>query len=316
MFESIEQKTFRYNPNSNEELKTGKITSNSKIRMEKKSSQVKIAVVLNARNEEKNLGKTLEFLQNQELSPYRIIVVNDGSADKTSNIAKNYGIEVIDRPKREENFVGRKELAKTVNAGLEKLDDDIDCDYILLMSAEIHLPKNYLLEITNRMENDPNIVVAAGVIRDEYTAVPRGPGRVVRFSFWKKLGLRYPINYWYEGYLLWKAQSMNYDIASFDDLISETERKTGITYEPKRYYYYGLGMKALGYTLPYALARIFIFAKRKPKGAYHMFRGYISNYNDLYEPELRDFVRKTQLNNIFHFDLGYLKRFFTGLKQN
>ena len=282
--------------------------------MTKNPSKLKVAVVLNARNEEKHLGKTLEFLQTQELKPYRIIVVNDGSTDKTGEIAISYGVEVVERKKREENFVARKELAHTVNSGLEKLDNDTDCDYILLMSAEIHLPKNYLTEIVKRMEKNPKLVVTAGVIRNEYTAVPRGPGRVVRYSFWKKLGLRYPINYWYEGYLLWKAQSMGYEIASYNDIVSETDRKTGVAYEPKRYYYYGLGLKALGYTTPYALARILIFAKRKPQGAYYMFKGYFSDYNDLYEIELREFVRKTQLSNIFHFNLGYIKRFFKGLR--
>lgn len=284
--------------------------------MTKDLSAVKVAVILNARNEEKHLGKTLELLQDQELRPYRIIVVNDGSADKTGEIAKSYGVEVVERKKREENFVGRKELAETVNDGLKKLDDDTDCDYILLMSAEIHLPKNYLIEIVKRMEDNSKLVVAAGVVRNEYAVVPRGPGRVVKYEFWKKLGLRYPINYWYEGYLLWKAQSMGYEIASFEEIISDTDRKTGINYEPKRYFYYGLGMKALGYTTSYTIARILIFAKRKPKGAYYMFKGYISDYNDLYEPELREFVRKTQLGNIFRFNLTYVKRFFTGLKKS
>ena len=298
----------------NEKFKTDKETLISKIYMTKDLSAVKVAVILNARNEERHLGKTLKFLQDQELKPYRIIVVNDGSTDKTGEIAKSYGIEVVERKKREENFVARKELAETVNAGLAKLDNDTDCDYVLLMSAEIHLPKNYLTEIVKRMEDNSKLVVAAGVIRNEYTAVPRGPGRVVKYDFWKKLGLRYPVNYWYEGYLLWKAQSMGYEISSFDDIISDSDRKTGITYEPKRYYYYGLGLKALGYTTPYALVRILIFAKRKPKGAYYMFKGYISDYDELYEPELREFVRKTQLSNIFN--LKYIKRFFTGLKNS
>jgi len=314
IFEDFEQKRHWKKPKINEEFKTDKKTSISKIDMSIDLSALKVAVILNARNEEKQLGKTLEFLQAQELKPYRIIVVNDGSTDKTGEIAKSYEVEVVERKKRKENFVARKELAETVNAGLAKLDNDTDCNYVLLMSAEIHLPKNYLSEIITRMEKNPKLVVTAGVIRNEYTAVPRGPGRVVRYSFWKKLGLRFPINYWYEGYLLWKAQSMGYEISSFDDIISDSDRKTGITYEPKRYFYYGLGMKALGYTTSYALARILIFAKRKPKGAYYMFKGYISDYDELYEPELRDFVRKTQLSNIFN--LKYIKRFFTGLKNS
>jgi len=280
--------------------------------MTKILSEIKVSVILNARNEEKSLGKTLEILKSQHLPPYRIIVVNDGSTDKTSQIARSYGVEIVERKQRNENFVARKELAETVNAGLEKLDNDDDCDFILLMSAEIHLPENYLTEIVKRMENNPKLVIAAGVIREEFATVPRGPGRVVRYSFWKKLGLRYPINYWYEGYLLWKAQSMGYEIESFDDIISDTDRKTGVAYEPKRYYYYGLGLKALGYTTPYALARILLFARKKPKGAYYMLKGFFSDYNELYESELRDYVKKTQIHNILHLNPKYIKRIFKG----
>jgi len=47
------------------------------------SNNAKIAVIIIARNEENFIGKTIENLKNQELSPYRIIVVNDGSTDKT-----------------------------------------------------------------------------------------------------------------------------------------------------------------------------------------------------------------------------------------
>jgi len=110
--------------------------------MKDNQSTAKVAVVLNARNEEKHIEKTLKTLLNQELLPYRIIVVNDGSTDNTEKIVSKFKeIELINRPQREENYVARKELAYTVNAGLERLSDDDECEYILLMSAEILLPK-------------------------------------------------------------------------------------------------------------------------------------------------------------------------------
>ncbi len=275
----------------------------------------KVAVVLNARNEEKHLAKTLEYLLNQDLKTYRIIVVNDGSTDKTEDVATSFKeMEVINREKRKENFVAKKELAITINTGLEKLDDDIDCNFILLMNADILLPKNYLSILVNRMKSNPNLVIAGGVLEEEFSEVPRGSGRVIRYDFWKKLGLRYPVNYGYEGYLLWKAQSMGYEIKIFSDLVYETQRKTGSEYEPKRYYYYGLGLKALGYSFLYAIARIFLFSKRKPRGAYYMLKGFLSNYGELYELELREYVRKTQNQNIFSFKQNYFKRFFRTLK--
>ena len=276
--------------------------------------KINVAVVLNARNEEENISATLQHLTDQHLVPYRILVIDDGSTDNTAKIALNYDVELI-RRNPHDNYVARKELAETVNSGLEKLDNDEKCDYILLMSGEILLSKNYISTIVSRMENDPKLVVAAGVVKNEFAAVPRGPGRIVRYDFWKKLGLRYPVNYGFEGYLLWKAMSLGYKIKSFDDVVSDTVRKTGSSYEPERYYYYGLGLKALGYSFLYAMARIVLFEKRKPKGAFHMLRGYLSKYDELYEKELRDFVRKNQNENILHFNKGYLSRLITTIRR-
>ena len=47
-----------------------------------------IAVVLNARNEEKVIAKTLQSILDQKLSPYRIIVINDGSTEHKGNSIK------------------------------------------------------------------------------------------------------------------------------------------------------------------------------------------------------------------------------------
>jgi len=56
----------------------------------------KIAVVLIAKDEEKNIGQALDSLNAQDLKPYRIIVVNDGSVDNTETIVKSYSnVELI-----------------------------------------------------------------------------------------------------------------------------------------------------------------------------------------------------------------------------
>ena len=284
----------------------------SKIESEKTSElHTKIAVIIPARNEESKIAKTLESILNQDLKPYRVIVVNDGSTDKTGKIVASFTkVEVVNRSARTENLVAKKELAETFNARLQKLLNDEDCKFILISGADLIIPINYLSTIVKRMIENPNIAVSSGVIKDEFSTVPRGPGRVVRYDFWKKIGLIYPVNYGFEGYLLAKSASMGYENVVYEDVIATTQRKTGSEYHPTRYYYYGLGMKALGWTIPYALARIFILSKVKPKGAYHMLRGYFSNYRDLYEPELRKYVKNTQRSNILNLNSGIIKRFF------
>ena len=74
-----------------------------------KNNGKKIAVVIPARNEEQNISKTLHTLLNQNLLPYRIIVVNDGSTDKTAEIVSQFQtVELINREDQNENLVGKK----------------------------------------------------------------------------------------------------------------------------------------------------------------------------------------------------------------
>jgi glycosyltransferase involved in cell wall biosynthesis len=63
---------------------------------------VKISVIIPAHNEEKYIEKTLKSLVNQTTlknDDYEIIVCNDASADKTSEIAKKYAGKVLDLKK-------------------------------------------------------------------------------------------------------------------------------------------------------------------------------------------------------------------------
>ncbi|MDH3677826.1 MAG: glycosyltransferase family 2 protein [Nitrosopumilus sp.] len=258
-----------------------------------------IAVIIIAKNEEKFISKTIDSLINQKLKPHRIIVVDDGSDDKTSEIALQYkNVEVIKRKNRKEFLQTKKELAETTNVGLEKLRDDISCEFVMKLDADITLPKNYISDIITKMESNPKIAVSSGVIEGEHYVTPRGAGRVVRMDFWRKIGLRYPVNYGFEGYLLVKAMSMGYQVKVFNDLIFQTLRKTGSDYNPKLYYYYGLGMKSTGYTFVFALHRILKFAMKKPMGAYYMLRGFLSNYDNLYEKEVREYTRNYQYRKL------------------
>ena len=266
----------------------------------------KIAVVLTARNEEDNLEKTLQSILNQKLKPYRIIVINDGSTDNTKQvIAKFSTIELIDNPKRNESYLARKELAATINQGLYKLHDDKQCQYVLIVGGDLIFPSNYTQDIIKHMKED-QVVISSGSIRDEFSIEPLGGGRIVDWDFWKKIGMLYPINYGWEGYLLLKAQSLGYNTKSYPKIVITGQRKTGTRFDPKKYYYYGLALKALGYTSFYTLVKSLLFLRKKPRGALYMLKGYFSDYDDLYEKELRDYVHKNQ--NIFN--LQYIKRFF------
>jgi len=185
-----------------------------------------IAVVLNVRNEEKNIKKTLDSIINQKLPPYRIIVINDGSTDNTKKSLSGFSnIELINMPVREESYLARKELAETINHGLSKLHDDERCNFVWLVGGDLLFPQDYTLKIIQRMKEN-SIVISSGVIEGEFSIEPRGGGRIVDWNFWKKIGMLYPVNFGWEGYLILKAQSLGYNTKSYSDIVIYTQRKT------------------------------------------------------------------------------------------
>lgn len=86
---------------------------------------MKVAAVIPAFNEEKNVTEVLDVVKSApELN--EIILVNDGSSDQTSRVAKVQGIRVIDL----ESNLGK---GAAVLAGVKATD----ADYILLLDADL-----------------------------------------------------------------------------------------------------------------------------------------------------------------------------------
>ena len=250
---------------------------------------VKISAIIVARNEEKLLPKTLDSLVNQTLKLHKIILVDDGSIDRTAEIAKKYGCIVVRLPYHEESYVGRPELAERFNRGLELIDEE---DYVLIMGADHVLPKNYVEEIVKKMEADPSLVIAGGHIKGEFydeTAV-RGSGRVVRVSFWKKVnGLRYPVCWGWESWLIFKAMQLGYKVRCFREITSIVLRKTSL----RKAGYYGKAMYALGYHWKYALGRSLITFIHSPREGLKMLWNYLT-HKDVKRLDIAGYVYNLQ----------------------
>lgn len=111
----------------------------------------KITVVVPAYNEEKQIAAVLDVLTKVEIVD-EIIVVNDGSRDKTSEIAKSYGVRVIDR----EGNGGKGAAMKT---GIESTDADI----IAFIDADlIGLKPEHIENLINPLINDPDVMMTVG----------------------------------------------------------------------------------------------------------------------------------------------------------
>ena len=56
---------------------------------------VKLSVIIPSYNEEQDIGECLESLKKQSFKDFEIILVDDGSTDKTIEIAEKYDIEIL-----------------------------------------------------------------------------------------------------------------------------------------------------------------------------------------------------------------------------
>lgn len=261
----------------------------------------RVAAVIPARNEENFIDKTLAALFDQHTRPGKVIVVNDGSTDRTADVASAAGAEVVDMPDRGYNVQGMPVLAGVINRGLQRLQargyGNAD-DYVLILGADHILPPNYITAVLDAMAADRKLALCSGVIAGERSIVPRGSGRVVKADFWQSVGFCYPENYGFETYLVLKAQQQGYSVKVLKDLVTRTLRKTGRNYKKSVYVSYGKSLKALGYSRLYSAARIGLISIKNPKGGFYMFKGYLSDDVQTYDPELRSFLSSIQHKRI------------------
>lgn len=248
--------------------------------------------VISARNEEALISNTIRALNAQTVKT-KIIVVDDGSTDRTATLAKAMKCDVIYCVPHLESYIGRPELAKVWNRGFDSAKRYAP-KYVMALGADHTLPSTYIEDILFVMDEDVDVVVASGRIAGEsYSKTsPRGSGRVIRCSFWD---YSYPESWGWETWILYKALVEGKKCVCYHNIVSKTRRPTSMTSD--KAFCLGKSMKALGYYWIYALGRCAKFFSKNPKLGIKMFNGWRSD--DVEKLDVADFVKATQRADLF-----------------
>jgi glycosyltransferase involved in cell wall biosynthesis len=125
---------------------------------------MKIYIVIPAHNEEKFIALTLQSIVSQTVLPSKVVVVNDNSTDKTSEIVtvfsqKHAFISLVNKTSEAIHLPGSK-VIQAFQKGFETLDDNYDI--IVKLDADLIFPSNYFETIINHFKSDDRIGMVGG----------------------------------------------------------------------------------------------------------------------------------------------------------
>ena len=103
-----------------------------------------VSVIVSTKNEERNISACLESVVQQSTPPLEIIVVDNFSEDKTTEIAQEYGAKI---------FQHGPERSAQRNYGVEKAQGK----YIIYLDADMRLSPKVIEECVNCCEADDKI---------------------------------------------------------------------------------------------------------------------------------------------------------------
>lgn len=127
---------------------------------------MRFLIIIPAHNEEGNLPFTLDSLQQQRSKDFKVVVVNDGSTDRTAEMIRKYTetdsrFETINLQKSEHQ-PGSKVVHAFKN-GLQTQAMD-EFDIICKFDADIILPENYLTAVEKAFTTHPEYGLVGGLL--------------------------------------------------------------------------------------------------------------------------------------------------------
>lgn len=249
-------------------------------------------IISPAKDEEAYAERTIESVLLQTVRPVHWVIVDDGSRDRTSEIATAYAHQnpwiTVERLKRDSTRDPDFAVVGAFNAGLEKLRG-IDYDFLVKLDMDLSLPPDYFAKLLAHFENDKRLGIASGVYLEFWNkqwvpiAMPHyhacGASKVMRRECFEQIG----------GYCLetgWdtvdeiRARARNWNTRHFKEITFQhlrqegrgigflrTHKKNGIAY-----YMTGGGLFFLLFKIPYRM----VISKPVVLGGIYLLWGYLS----------------------------------------
>lgn len=275
--------------------------------------------IVTCRNSETTISEAINSLMKQTVKPKAVIVVDDGSTDKTLQILfsfmhKKPAETTLGIISQVDNGYDITRVVKNWNQALSFAEETglfAATDYHLISADDVFYEQEYAEKVLSKLGGA--FVIGSGVSSDydnvsvESSAMPRGAGRFVSNKFLKEHcpNARYPERIGYEAYILYLAEMKGYLSRVYSEAKFTHARKLGSGH---KFYEFGAGMKALGYHPLFVFGRFLSnLLKGKPIGrigAFYMLYYYLTfklqpaGYNSLFEPEVRNYIRQKQLRRI------------------
>ncbi|KRB73253.1 hydrolase [Nocardioides sp. Root190] len=133
---------------------------------------VTLTVLVPAHNEEEAISGTLASLLEQSHRPERVIVVADNCTDRTAEIARSLGVEVV------ETIGNTHKKAGALNQALTRiLPGQGENDLVMVMDADTSLDEGFLASVVRRMTEDRGLMAIGGLFYGE-----EGKGLIGQFQ--------------------------------------------------------------------------------------------------------------------------------------
>ncbi len=130
---------------------------------------MKYVIVMPAYNEEGFIGRAIESIAAQTLIPQRLVIVNDGSTDRTRAFVEGYQetypwIQLVNNDKKEQRAAGSK-VVRAFYLGYQQIQDAYD--FLVKLDADLTLPNHYFERMAAMFQADPRLGIAGGTIAIE-----------------------------------------------------------------------------------------------------------------------------------------------------